>query len=122
MDARILDVILLGPMQILVGTYIENNIFLKWFMIITGLLNILYNGHNFLYFQYDTKILPILYNFVDIDHGKIQLHRLYNILIMYPIFLYIYLTISLPLWLKYIFLFDIIIGFIFNLFNFLKLL
>lgn len=118
MNARILDVIFLGPLQILVGLYTKN-ILLKIFMITTGLMNIIYNGHNFLHFQYNWKISPIFHGFVDKIQGKTQIHRLYNILIMYPIFYYVYKTEELPKILSYLFLGDIIIGFIYNLYNFI---
>lgn len=118
MDARIVDIFLLGPIQVLIGLYVKNPI-LKLFMIITGIANIIYNGHNFLYFQYGRDITPMFQTIVDPKHGKTQLHRIYNIVIMYPIFLYIYLTIQLPLWLKIIFFLDITIGFAFNLTNFI---
>ncbi len=120
MDARIVDIFLLGPVQILVGLHVKNPL-LKLFMIITGIANIVYNGHNFLYFQYKRDISPMFHKIVDPIHGKTQLHRLYNVLIMYPVFLYVYLTTPLPVWLRFIFFFDITIGFIFNLANFIKL-
>jgi hypothetical protein len=122
MSERLVDVFLLGPMQILIGTYIKNDNFLRLFMMITGIANILYNAHNFLYFKYGMKIIPILYNFVSKIHGKLQIHRIYNLIIMYPIFTYIYYKIELPNWLKYLFLANIVIGFIFNMYNFVKLL
>lgn len=65
---RLIDVYLLGPTQILIGLQIEDNFFLRWFMIITGLLNIFYNGNNYLYFNHGIK--PILTSFVNTKYGK----------------------------------------------------
>lgn len=132
MNTRLYDVFISGPIYILISTYINdnnsnnnsnnNNKFLKYFMLITGVLNILYNGHNYLYFNYKYPLNPLFDKFVDRKSGKTQIHRLYNLLIMYPIFLYVYWYIKLPKLLSKIFLFMIIIGFSFNLYNFVMLL
>ena len=91
MIIRLVDVFISGPLQIYISTFLNG--FLKWFMLITGISNILYNGHNWLYFNnyiknYITPITTI--------HGKTQVHRAYNLLIMYPIFLYIFIYCKLP--------------------------
>lgn len=116
--ARLIDVFLLGPIQILVGLLINDNIFLRLFMILTGILNIIYNGNNYLYFNYGVK--PILSPFVNKKHGKTQIHRIYNLLVMYPIFYYIYQNYEMPSFIKTIFYWDIIIGALFNGFNLIK--
>lgn len=119
---RLLDVFLLGPSQILVGLHIMNNIYLRVFMILVGISNIIYNGHNYLYFENRIDVWNIFNKVVNRNNGKTQIHRLYNLTIMYPIFIYIYRTTKLPHWLQFIFLWDIIIGFIWNFINFIKLL
>jgi len=122
MDVRLYDVFFSGPIYIYIGTLIKNNQFLQYFMIVTGIMNILYNGHNYLYFRKDGQILPFFKYFLDKKYGKTQIHRLWNLLGMYPIFFYIYWTQNFPQWLSTIFLFEIVIGFGFNLYNFIKLL
>ena len=89
LDIRIADVLISGPLQIYVSTYLHG--FLKYFMLLTGICNIIYNGH-----------------------------RIYNLIIMYPIFLYIALYKNLPLYVYILLLCDIILGFIYNLYYFLK--
>ena len=119
-EIRLIDVFITGPLQIYISTFLKNE-FLKYFMLITGILNIIYNGHNYLLFNNTIKqSIPILQPFVSKD-GKYQLHRIYNLVIMYPIFLYIALYCELPYYIRIIFFIDIFIGFLFNLYNFIKL-
>ena len=120
-ETRLVDVFLLGPVQILVGLHVKN-LLLKLFMIITGIMNILYNGHNYLYFSNRINKFNIFNQFTSDKSGKITIHRVYNLVIMYPIFLYVYLTTPLPKWLRVIFALDIIIGFAFNATFFVKYL
>lgn len=110
---RLVDVFLFGPLQIIVGIQVKN-IVLKLFMILTGVMNILFNGHNYLYFDNRIDKVPVLKPFVNDTQGKFQAHRLYNLLVMYPIFLYVYATTPLPKWLASLFLLNIVIGFGFN--------
>jgi len=116
---RLLDVLGLGPIQIAVSTYVKQP-WLKCFMLVTGISTIIYNLHNFLYFHTDVlnKPNPIFKGFVDPLNGKFQNHRLYNILIMYPLFLLAYNSTKLPTTLKYLFLLDIIIGTIYNSYHY----
>ena len=109
MDVRIVDVFISGPLQIYVSTFLKG--FLKWFMLITGIMNILYNGHNVLFFNNYIKnyIKPIT-----TVHGKTQIHRIYNIIIMYPIFLYIILYCKLPRYIIILLLINMIVGFSYN--------
>jgi len=46
-DVRILDIFITGPLQIYVSLLLKN-IFLKYFMLITGILNIAFNGYVYL--------------------------------------------------------------------------
>jgi len=115
MDVRLLDIFISGPLQIYISTFLKG--FLKWFMLVTGTSNILYNGHNYLYFHnyiknYITPITTI--------HGKTQIHRIYNLLIMYPIFLYIMLYCKLPIYVTILLFLNIISGFSYNLYNLYK--
>ena len=78
-NIRLFDIFLLGPLQIYISTFIpQSDLFFKYFMLLTGILNIFYNGHNYLLFNNTLKEpINILKYFVSI-HGKFQIHRLYN--------------------------------------------
>lgn len=116
---RFIDIFLTGPLQILVGTYVEN-IYLKIFMLLTGSLTIIYNYHNLLLFNnIIDKPLPPFDIFVT-QYGKTQTHRLYNLLFMYPIFYYVYQNTKLPSEISYLFLINIILGFLYNSFYYTK--
>ena len=118
--ARLGDVFILGPLQIYVSTFITHTP-LRYFMLLTGILNIIYNGHNLLLFnKLIKKPVSVFKPFVHLKNGKHQIHRLYNILIMYPIFAYILLTVKLPDIISILFFTDIIVGFLFNLYFFIK--
>jgi hypothetical protein len=119
---RLIDVFITGPLQIIVSTYITRSSSLRYFMLITGILNILYNGHNFLFFESVLKKpLPILNKFIHLKNGKHQLHRLYNLIIMYPVFTYVLLNIAMPFELRILLLIDIVIGFFYNLYYYLTI-
>jgi len=116
--SRLVDVFITGPLQIYVSKYINNKL-LKYFMILTGLLNILFNGHNFLLTNdYIKNPFNILKLFIS-KNGKHQEHRIYNLFIMYPIFLYILLFFKLPSYVYNMFLINIIIGSLFNLYYYI---
>ena len=125
MDAnifRLMDVFITGPLQIIVSTYITRSALLRYFMLITGTLNIIYNGHNFLLFESILKKpLPILNKFIHLKNGKYQLHRLYNLIIMYPVFVYVLLNIVMPFELRILLLINIVIGFLYNLYYYITI-
>ena len=82
-------------------------------------LNITFNGYVFLLkSKYIKQKHRYLKHFIT-ENGKTQIHRLYNLFIMYPIFLYIILNFKLPTHLQLIFFINIVTGFIFNLYNFI---
>jgi hypothetical protein len=117
---RLVDVFITGPLQIIISNYITTSPLLRYFMLITGILNIIYNGHNFLLFDsIFKKPLPILNKFIHLEHGKYQLHRLYNLIIMYPIFIFVLLNIVMPFELRILFFINIVIGFLYNLFYYI---
>ena len=117
---RLIDVFITGPLQIYISTFLKN-IFFKYFMLITGVLNITFNGYVYLLkSKYIKKKHPYLKHIIT-ENGKTQIHRFYNLLVMYPIFLYILLNFKLPPYLQLVFLINIIIGFIFNLYNFVSI-
>jgi hypothetical protein len=117
---RLIDVFITGPLQIIISNYITSSPLLRYFMLITGILNIIYNGHNFLLFDSIIKQpLPIINKFTHLKHGKYQLHRLYNLIIMYPIFVYVLLNVGMPFELRILLLINIIIGFLYNLYYYI---
>ena len=117
-NIRLIDVFITGPLQIYIS-FFSKNIFFKYFMLITGVLNITFNGYVFLLkSKYIKKKHPYLKHIIT-ENGKTQIHRLYNLFIMYPIFLYILFNFKLPPYLQLVFFINITIGFIFNLYNFM---
>ena len=82
-NTRLFDDFLLGPLDIVISKYIKNK-YLKYFMIYTGVTNILFNGYNYLYLEkkifkkQDNWFLNLI---IDDEHGKTQIHRLYNLFI-----------------------------------------
>lgn len=108
-----------GPTQILAGTYLRTD-WLRWFMIITGVANILYNGHNFFCLEYGSYCSPVVNYFNAPGIGKHQIHRIYNLIIMYPIFYMVSENTDLPEWLRGIMKIQIVIGVSFNLYNYFK--
>ena len=73
-NLRLIDVFLSGPLQIIISNYITRSPALRYFMLITGILNIIYNGHNFLLFDSSIlkKPLPILNKFIHLKTENIN--------------------------------------------------
>ena len=118
LNSRLVDILITGPLQIYISTYLHG--FLKIFMFLTGVCNIIFNGHNYLVLNNIIKPQYFIKNFVS-KNGKYQIHRIYNLIIMYPIFLYIALYIKLPPRIYILLLCNIIIGYMYNLYNLLKI-
>ena len=117
-NIRLIDVFITGPLQIYISTLLKN-IFFKYFMLITGILNITFNGYVFLLKSKYIKKKHAYLKHIITENGKTQIHRLYNLFIMYPIFLYILFNFNLPPYLQLVFFINITIGFAFNLHNFM---
>ena len=117
-NIRLVDVFITGPLQIYVSTFLKN-IYFKYFILLTGVLNITFNGYVFLLKSKYIKQKHRYLKYFITENGKTQIHRLYNLFIMYPIFLYIILNFKLPTHLQLIFFINIVTGFIFNLYNFI---
>lgn len=117
---RILDVFLLGPLKLSLIFYVKD-INLKIILFIIGILTIIFNAHNF--FIYDVKYFKKPWNifkpFIKKNTGKTQYVRLLNLLIMYPILIYISMNIQLPHNLKTLLDLNNILGFLYNLMNFI---
>ena len=83
-NIRLVDVFITGPLQIYVSTFLKN-IYFKYFILLTGVLNITFNGYVFLLkSKYIKQKHRYLKHFIT-ENGKTQIHRLYNLFIMYPI-------------------------------------
>ena len=123
-NTRLLDVFFTGPIQIAISYYIKNR-FLKLFMFITGYLNILYNGNNYLLLDLgviDKSFIGFMDKYFVSNQGKTQFHRIYNLVIMYPIFFYIWkYENDIPKVLKDVLIFDIVLGFLYNLHNLIQI-
>ena len=117
-NIRLIDVFITGPLQIYIS-FFSKNIFFKYFMLITGLLNIIFNGYVYLLESKYIKKKHAYLKHIITENGKTQIHRLYNLIVMYPIFLYILLNFKLPPYLQLVFFINITIGFAFNLHNFM---
>lgn len=115
--ARLYDVFISGPLYIYFSTFIQNK-YLRLFVFLVGLMNIIYNGHNWLLLE-NKSIKKSLLPFVT-EEGKTQTHRLYNLIIMYPLIYYANSITESPL--KRIINFMIALGVIINLINFIELL
>ena len=116
MDIRIADIFISGPLQIYISTFLQG--FFKFFMLITGISNIIFNGHNYLYFN--NYIKNYIKPFTTL-YGKHQIHRVYNLIIMYPIFLYIMLYGKLPYYLTILLFINVVLGYLYNLYNLFKI-
>ena len=121
-NVRLLDVFILGPLQIFISLHVKNKL-LKYFLFIIGVSNIIYNGHNYLYLDLNIlkKPLSIFSPFINKNYGKTQLQRLFNIFIMYPIFMHILRTTNISNYIKLLFLVQIVFGFTYNLKNFIDI-
>ena len=106
---RLYDVFVSGPIYILFSFYIKSAL-LRLFVFLTGLMTILFNLHNYLLIDKQKLKKPII-PWVDPKEGKYQWHRIYNIIIMYPLLFYANYITKKPKWLTVIIYLMIIIGF-----------
>lgn len=116
---RLYDVFISGPLYLILAQYVEN-IYLKTFVYLVGLSAIIFNGWNFFHFQngkFDN-------NLGDVNLGKTQLHRIFNLVFMYPLLFYtISITSSkIPRCLSIIMYLIVLGGFAVNLYYFVKYL
>jgi len=116
-DLKLYDVLLSGPMYFYFSTFITHP-FLKFFAQFVGVTTILYNGHNMLLKKGVFKKSLITSLLVESSESaqKTNFHRLYNLLLMYPLLFYSNYTTESPI--KYIIYMMIIGGFIVNYYNF----
>lgn len=115
-DVRIMDILVNGPGQIFVGSKIK----IKWlslFMISIGTCTICWNLFAYLYsFNYIKKIPKYVMPFINKKYGKSQIQRIFNLCIMYPIFIYAYFKARtrLSIFVQYLSIVNIIFGFTYN--------
>jgi len=116
---RLYDVFLSGPLYIYLSTFISNTKpILKIFVFLTGLATIIYNGHNWLFLNTYWLQMPLFPNFVDLKNGKTQPHRIFNLLVMYPVLVWSNYITKKPTWLTNLIYTIITLGFLFNLYNY----
>jgi len=128
-NLRLGDVFIIGPITMMFSKYIKLD-WLKSLVWLAGLLTVVYNLINFLKFTVGiphNKMVPnpirdLLYH---PKHGKTQLQRLINLIIMYPLFWYSLSHLkSIPpskMYIKWLFQFFLYIGFVYNLNNYIAI-
>lgn len=119
---RLYDVLFSGPIYIYFSTFIPNSkSFLKLFVFLTGIFAIIYNGHNWLFIEKRWLQRPLLPNFlIDFQYGKTQPHRLFNLIVMYPILLWSNFITKKPLWLTYLLYSIIALGILGNFYYYVS--
>lgn len=122
---RLLDVFLVGPLEIYTSCFIKNKL-LRLYLLLNGILVILFNGYNYLHFEKKFSVINIkvLDKYSDPITGKPQCHRFILLSLLYPIHLYIILTEykNIPMPLLTIFTAHLVISFTYNYYNFVKYL
>jgi hypothetical protein len=121
LNTRLVDTFILGPFQMYIALkYINNNPLLKWYLFGVGLFSFIWNTHN--YFYIDTEFVNQSYMpAVHRQHGKYQIHRVYNLLIMYPVYIYVLNNYSLSPFTYTCLMVNIIVGIVFNLYHYLNI-
>jgi len=120
---RLIDVFFVGPLEIYISFFIKNNL-LRLYLLLNGLLVILFNGYNYLHFEKKSRVINIklLDKYSDPITGKPQYHRFILLSLIYPLHLYIILSESknIPKPLLTIFTSHLVISFTYNYYNFVK--
>jgi hypothetical protein len=121
-DVRLIDIFLTGPFRIYLSYYVENK-FSSYYLFYGGLCVLLFNLFTYLYINLNLTCLETPFKFIneysDKNKGKPQLHRLYNLFVMYPIEIFILSTSNLSVLQKMLYLLLIVSGFIYNFKNYL---
>lgn len=86
-SVRWYDVLFSGFFYMYASTQINNKL-LKYFVFLVGMMALLFNLHNLLFFDLQLIKKPMFPHLIDKERGKLQIHRLYNLLIMYPLLYY----------------------------------
>lgn len=121
-DVRLIDIFFTGPFRIYLSYYVENK-FSSYYLFYGGLIVLLFNLFTYLYINLNLTGLKTPFKFIneysDKIKGKSQLHRLYNLILMYPIEIFILLTSNISFLQKLLYLILIVSGFIYNLKNYI---
>ena len=124
---RLADIFIIGPITILMSQYIKND-YLKMFVLVSGILTILYNLINFLRFTFyiEPSYLPFsLQSWFHPIHGKTQTQREINLYLMYPLFILSLFNLEkIPKhkqWIKTLFVLFLFGGVIYNLKYYLEI-
>jgi len=121
-NIRIYDIFFSGPVYIYISTKLQNRV-AKYIFLIIGISTLLYNLINLLII--DLKVIKYNDSYSYLIHkvnGKTNLHRLYNIIIMYPIMYWLIQELRNTEPQLYILcIMMIIIGFIYNLYYYIKI-
>ena len=120
-SGRLVDLFILAPMQFMVSSYIKRD-WVRWTMRSIGILNFMFNLHNYLHIDLEAfeDPLALFAPFMTKERGKIQLVRLFNLVVMYPFFCYVAMTTEMPRWLLLLLILDIVGGFAYNLYWFMQ--
>jgi hypothetical protein len=116
MNIRVYDVLISGPLWLYLGSLVDEP-WLQLFVYVVGGGTIFYNAHNLCCLE--TPQIPMVHQ----KHGKTQVHRLYNVLIMYPLLWYANeRTRNKKLkWVTFMYSILIIVGLVYNTTNWIKL-
>jgi hypothetical protein len=121
-DVRLIDIFLTGPFRIYLSYYVKNK-YSSFYLFYGGLYVLLFNLFTYLYINLNFTCLETPFKFIneysDKVKGKPQLHRLFNLFIMYPIEIFILLISNLSFLQKLLYLLLIVSGFIYNLKNYI---
>lgn len=119
-NARLLDVFFTGPLRIYLSQFVTHKI-LRNYLLIEGIMVIIFNGYSYLHFQNKNKPISInfLDNYSDPIRGKPQFHRLINLFIMYPLHIYILKTTKFTNIQASLLILNIIFGVIYNGYNYI---
>lgn len=123
MGARLYDILFAGPIRFYFAAFVQTPL-LQVFATGTALLTILYNLQNYLIIErqdvlHENALFPS-----HPQHGKLQAHRAFNLLVMYPLELYMAVadTPQLPTPMRLLWIVMIVCGFTYNLHNYVKLM
>ena len=118
-NPRLIDIFITGPFRIYISKYIKSYFF-KLYILIEGVLVILFNLYTYLHINKHITLLPFkIINSYSNKKGKPQVHRLFNIFIMYPIHIYILYTNRFDQIHFILFSLLTFTGFIYNMYNYI---
>lgn len=119
-NPRLLDIFITGPFRIYISKYIKSY-FLKLYILTEGIFVIAFNLYTYLHINKNITLLPykIINSYSNKKRGKPQIHRLFNIFVMYPIHVYILYTNQFTSFQFILFLIITFTGFVYNTYNYI---